>query len=80
MGKIPAMDFMDCSSFRYYGFLTFMTPDFDVTGKLIYAYITYIILMTIYSANNLPYSSLSGVMTGDLADRTSLSQYGLSLQ
>jgi sugar (glycoside-pentoside-hexuronide) transporter len=31
--------------------------------------------MMVYSANNLPYSALSGVMTGDPAERTSLSQY-----
>jgi len=61
--------------FGIMAFLSFLTPDFSANGKLIYAYVTYIILMTIYSANNLPYSSLSGVMTGDLADRTSLSQF-----
>ena len=36
---------------------------------------TYIVLMMVYSANNLPYSALSGVITGDLAERTSLSSY-----
>jgi GPH family glycoside/pentoside/hexuronide:cation symporter len=55
--------------------LAFTTPDFDPTGKLVYAYITYILLMTIYSVNNLPYSALNGVMTGDVNERTSLSQY-----
>ncbi|KAF0152347.1 MAG: sugar (glycoside-Pentoside-hexuronide) transporter [Ignavibacteria bacterium] len=61
--------------FGIMGFLTFVTPDFSSEGKLIYAYVTYIILMMIYSANNLPYSALSGVMTGDLGERTSLSSY-----
>lgn len=61
--------------FGIMGFLTFVTPEFSASGKLIYAYITYIILMMIYSANNLPYSALSGVMTGDLGERTSLSSY-----
>ncbi len=61
--------------FGIMGFLTFITPNFDASGKLIYAYITYIILMMVYSANNLPYSALSGVMTGDLGERTSLSSY-----
>jgi GPH family glycoside/pentoside/hexuronide:cation symporter len=56
-------------------FLTFVTPDFDAGGKLAYAYVTYILLMAVYSANNLPYSALSGVLTGDLAERTSLSSY-----
>ena len=57
------------------GFLTFTTPDFGPTGKLMYAYVTYIVLMMVYSANNLPYSALSGVITGDLDERTSLSSY-----
>ena len=61
--------------FGIMGFLTFATPDLSTGGKLIYAYVTYIILMMVYSANNLPYSALSGVMTGDQAERTSLSQY-----
>lgn len=61
--------------FGIMGFLTFVTPDFSAGGKLIYAYVTYIILMMVYSANNLPYSALSGVMTGDLGERTSLSSY-----
>ncbi len=61
--------------FGIMGFLTFVTPGFAPAGKLIYAYCTYIVLMMVYSANNLPYSALSGVMTGDLGERTSLSSY-----
>jgi len=61
--------------FGIMGFLTFVTPPFGLQGKLVYAYVTYIVLMMVYSANNLPYSALSGVMTGDLAERTSLSSY-----
>ena len=55
--------------------LAFSTPDLSYNGKLVYAYITYMLLMLIYSANNLPYSALSGVMTGDIGERTSLSSY-----
>lgn len=61
--------------FGIMGFLAFVTPDFSQSGKLVYAYVTYIVLMMVYSANNLPYSALSGVMTGDLGERTSLSSY-----
>jgi sugar (glycoside-pentoside-hexuronide) transporter len=61
--------------FGVMGFLTFTTPPFGAHGKLVYAYVTYIVLMMVYSANNLPYSALSGVITGDLAERTSLSAY-----
>jgi len=57
------------------GYLTFTTPDLSPQGKLAWAYLTYIVLMIVYSANNLPYSALSGVMTGNVAERTSLSQY-----
>ena len=55
--------------------LAFSTPDFGETGKLIYALLTYFLLVIIYSANNLPYSALSGVITGDMKERNSLSSY-----
>ncbi|MGE5486656.1 MAG: MFS transporter [bacterium] len=55
--------------------LAFMTPNFSPQGKLIYAYITFTLLMAIYSLNNVPYSALSGVITGDVRERTSLSSY-----
>jgi Na+/melibiose symporter-like transporter len=55
--------------------LAFSTPNFGATGKLIYALITYFLLVIIYSANNLPYSALSGVLTGDMKERNSLSSY-----
>ncbi len=56
-------------------YFAFSTPDFGHTGKMVYAYVSYILLMTVYSVNNLPYSALSGVMTGDVNERTSLSSY-----
>ena len=55
--------------------LAFSTPDFSENGKVIYALVTYFLLVIIYSANNLPYSALSGVLTGDMAERNSLSSY-----
>ena len=55
--------------------VAFMTPNFGPGGKLIYAYVTFTALMAIYSLNNVPYSALSGVITGDPAERTSLSSY-----
>ncbi len=55
--------------------ITFTTPDLGPTGKLVYAYVTYTIMMIAYTANNLPYSALSGVMTGDPIERTKLSSY-----
>jgi Na+/melibiose symporter-like transporter len=55
--------------------LAFSTPDFSPEGKIAYAFITYVVLVLVYSANNLPYSALSGVLTGNMADRNSLSAY-----
>lgn len=55
--------------------LTFTTPNFSENGKLIYAFFTYLFLVTLYTANNLPYSSLSGVLTGKMSERNSLSSY-----
>jgi GPH family glycoside/pentoside/hexuronide:cation symporter len=61
--------------FGIMAWLTFSTPDLSENGKIAYAFITYFFLVIIYSANNLPYAALSGVMTGDMVERTSLSSY-----
>nr|WP_315259272.1 MFS transporter [uncultured Duganella sp.] len=55
--------------------LAFSTPDLGERGKIIYATLTYLMLMLVYSANNLPYSALSGVLTGSMQERNSLSAY-----
>ena len=55
--------------------LAFKTPDFAYQGKVIYAVITYALLLLLYAANNLPYGALSGVITGDMKERNSLSSY-----
>lgn len=61
--------------FALIGVCTFVTPDFDVTGKLIYAYITYSLMMMVYSAINVPYASLLGVMSPNPKERNILSTY-----
>ena len=55
--------------------LVYVTPNVGPAGKLIYAYLTYTLLMMLYSANNTPYSALMGVMTGDASERSSLASY-----
>jgi glycoside/pentoside/hexuronide:cation symporter, GPH family len=55
--------------------LAYSTPGFSAAGKIIYACITNTLLMTLYSANNTPYSAMTGVMTGDVNERTSLSSF-----
>lgn len=53
--------------------LAFSTPAFAYKGKVIYAAVTYTLLLLLYAANNLPYSALSGVITGDMGERNSIS-------
>lgn len=55
--------------------LTFTTPPFGTTGKIIYAYLTYILYTLVYTASNVPYGALMGVMTSDEKERTSLSSF-----
>ena len=55
--------------------LTFTTPDLGPTGKVIYAGTTYLLLMTVFTAINLPYSSLGAVMTSDSYERAGLNSY-----
>ena len=61
--------------FAVIGVLTFTTPDLSPTGKLIYAYVTYTLMMMVYTAVNVPYASLLGVMTSDSGERTTLASY-----
>ncbi|MGA7291566.1 MAG: MFS transporter, partial [Terriglobales bacterium] len=55
--------------------LTFTTPQLSSGGKIIYAWVTYILLRVIYTVNNVPYASLTAVMTQDPDERTSISSY-----
>ena len=49
--------------FAIAGVLLFTTPDWNNEGRLIYAYITYILMMTVYTGINVPYASMLGVMS-----------------
>ena len=55
--------------------MAFSTPNFSYEGKVIYAVITYTLLLLLYASSNLPYSALSGVITGDMKERNSISSY-----
>lgn len=61
--------------FAVIGILTFYTPPLGNAGKLMYAYITYSLMMMMYSAINVPYASLLGVMSPDVNERNILSTY-----
>jgi Na+/melibiose symporter-like transporter len=55
--------------------LAYSTPHFAQPMKIVYAFVTNILLMTLYSANNMPYSALGAVMTGDVVERAKLNSY-----
>lgn len=60
------------------GILTFSTPAFPGSGKLIYAYITYSLMMMIYSLINVPYASLLGVISADVKERNTLASFRMA--
>jgi len=64
-----------CIPFAITGVLTFYTPDLSPTGKLVYAYITYTLVMMVYTLINIPYSALMGVISPSSLERTTVSAY-----
>lgn len=64
--------------FAVMGVITFFTPDFGQAGKLVYAYVTYSLMMIVYSLINVPYASLLGVISPDPRERNILSSYRMS--
>ena len=61
--------------FSICGILLFTTPDLSYGGKLIWAYVTYILMMTVYTAINVPYGAMLGVMTDDSNEKTVFSSF-----
>ena len=61
--------------FSICGILLFTTPDLDYAGKLIWAYVTYILMMTVYTGINVPYGAMLGVMTDDSNEKTVFSSF-----
>ncbi len=59
--------------------VAFTTPDLNESGKVLYAYITYALLMTAYTAINIPYGALGGVMTDNPNDRGEIQGYRFAL-
>ncbi len=72
-GKYRPWVFWTAIPFGIFFYLAFRTPDLAERGKIIYAGITYTLLMSVYSFNNTPYSALLGVMSGDIKERTNIS-------
>ena len=61
--------------FSIAGILLFTTPDWSYGAKLVYAYVTYILMMTVYTAINVPYGAMLGVMTSDPQEKTVFSSF-----
>ena len=62
-----------CVPFAVVGVLAFTTPDLGSTGKLVWAYVTFVLLMMLYTAINIPYTAMLGVLTPNPNERTILS-------
>jgi GPH family glycoside/pentoside/hexuronide:cation symporter len=74
-GKFRPWVLWSALPFGIIGVLTFTTPDLGLGAKVIYAWVTYTALRVIYIINNVPYASLTAVMTEDPDERTSISSY-----
>jgi GPH family glycoside/pentoside/hexuronide:cation symporter len=61
--------------FSICGILLFTTPDWNYGAKLMWAYVTYILMMTVYTGINVPYGAMLGVMTDDSNEKTVFSSF-----
>ncbi len=64
--------------FSVMGAITFSVPGFGDTGKLVFAYVTYSLMMLVYSLINVPYASLLGVISSNSQERNVLASYRMS--
>ena len=64
-----------CVPYAAASVLVFTVPDMSVSGKTVYAYVTYGVLMLLFTATNIPYFGLGSVMTADPQERVSLNSY-----
>lgn len=61
--------------FSIFGILLFTTPDWGYSAKLVWAYVTYIAMMTVYTGINVPYGAMLGVMTSNSKEKTVFSSF-----
>ncbi len=61
--------------FSICGILLFTTPDWGYAARLIWAYVTYIMMMTVYTGINVPYGAMLGVMTDNSQEKTVFSSF-----
>lgn len=74
-GKFRPWILMTALPFGLVFWLVYVTPGFGPTGRVVYAFVTYILVMIAYSASNTPYSALMGVMSPDSSERTNIARY-----
>lgn len=61
--------------FSICGILLFTTPDFSYAGKMVWAYVTYVLMMTVYTGINVPYGAILGVISDDPKQKTIYSSF-----
>lgn len=61
--------------FSICGILLFTTPDFSYAGKMVWAYVTYVLMMTVYTGINVPYGAMLGVISSDPKQKTVYSSF-----
>lgn len=74
-GKFRPYIFWMAIPFAIFGVLSFSSPSLTGSQKIIYAYATHFLMMAIYTAVNVPYAALMGVMTSNLKDRNALASF-----
>ncbi|SHI16239.1 glycoside-pentoside-hexuronide (GPH):cation symporter [Ferrimonas marina] len=75
MGKFRPYLLWFALPFGVISVLAFTTPDLSQNGKMAYAFVTYTLLMMAYTAINIPYCALGGVLTDDPKERVSVQSY-----
>lgn len=75
MGKFRPWIIWSIVPYMVIGVLTFTSFDLSPAGKLVYAYVTYTLLTIVYTAINIPYSAMMGVISPRAEDRIVLTSY-----
>lgn len=74
-GKFRPFLLFLCVPYAAASVLVFTVPDLGIEGKTLYAYVTYAVLMLLFTATNIPYFALGSVMTSSVTERVSLNSY-----
>ncbi|MEX0323278.1 MAG: MFS transporter [Puniceicoccaceae bacterium] len=72
-GKFRPYLLWTCVPFAIAGVLCFTAPEMSMGWKMVWACATYILLMTLYTVINIPYTAMLGVISPESQDRTTIS-------